>query len=231
MSDAKRKVLDMVEQGKITSAESDALLAAMRNAPRFSMRILFDPYDRVGLATALVVGLLTAVAAGFAAIPLGLRFDGYMDIHIAPVSVTAFAAIADQAVAWPLSALVLWLVALPFARASRLVDFLAVAGLARVLLLAAGVLLAPLTPEPSTLADMSRRAMSDPTAVLGDVASMLPMIAVALVFIGWFIAASVFGFRHASGLRRGRLAGAVVIALLAAEIVSKVAIWGLGAIA
>jgi hypothetical protein len=66
--------------------------------------------------------------------------------------------------------------------------------------------------------------------VLGDVASMIPMIGVALVFVVWFVAASVFGFRHASGLRRGRLAAAVVVALLAAEIVSKVAIWGLGLI-
>jgi len=230
MSGAKRKVLDMVEQGKISSVEADALLAAMRGRPRFSMRILFDPFDRIGLAAALAVGVLAAIASGFAAIPLGLRFDGYMDIHMSPGAVTAFAAIADQAVAWPLSALVLWLVALPFARTSRLIDFLAVTGLARVLPLAGGVLLAPLTPEPAMLADMSRRAMNDPTAVLGDVVSMLPMIGVALVFVGWFIAASVFGFRHASGLRRGRLAAAVVVALLAAEIASKVAIWGLGAI-
>jgi len=230
MSDAKRKVLDMVEQGKITSAEADALLAAMHGKPRFSMRVLFDPYDRVGIAPALTVGVLAAIASGFAAIPLGLRFDGYLDIHMAPAAVTAFAAIADQAVAWPLSALVLWLVALPFARTSRLVDFLAVTGLARVLPLACGVLLAPLTPEPAMLADMSRRAMADPISVLGDVVSMLPMIGVALVFIGWFIAASVFGFRHASGLRRGRLAAAVVAALLAAEVVSKIAIWGLSAI-
>ena len=230
MSDAKRKVLDMVEQGKITATEADELLAAMRQKPRLTARILVDPYDRVGPAAALVVGLVAAFAAGLAAIPLGLRFDGYMDIHMAGGAVRAFDAIADQAVAWPLSALVLWLVALPFARSSRFVDFLAVTGLARVLLLAAGVLLAPLTPPPAALAEMSRRAMTDPTAVVGDVVSMLPMIGVALVFVGWFVAASVFGFRHASGLRGGRLAGATVIGLLAAEIVSKVAIWGLGAI-
>jgi hypothetical protein len=230
MSDAKRKVLDMVEQGKITSAEADALLAAMQGGRRFSLRFLFDPFERVGLAASLAIGLLAAIASVLAAIPLGLRFDGYLDIHLAPAAVTAVAAIADQVVAWPLSALVLWLVALPFARASRFVDFLAVTGLARVLPLACGILLAPLTPDPELLADMSQRAMSDPTSVLGDVASMIPMIGVALVFVVWFVAASVFGFRHASGLRRGRLAAAVVVALLAAEIVSKVAIWGLGLI-
>lgn len=230
MSDAKRKVLDMVQQGKITSAEADALLAAMRDRPRFSPRLLFDPYERVGAAAALAVGALAAIASGFAAIPLGLRFDGYMDIHTAGGAVTPLAAIADQLVAWPLSALVLWLVALPFARASRFVDFLAAAGLARVLLLAAGALLAPLTPEPAVLADMSRRALADPASVLGDVASMLPMIGVALVFVGWFVAASVFGFRHASGLRGGKLAGAAVLGLLAAEVVSKIALWAFSAI-
>jgi hypothetical protein len=230
MSDAKRKVLDMVEQGKITSAEADALLEAMR-PKRLSARVLFDPYDRVGLWPALAVGVLAAIASGFAAVPLGLRFDGFMDIHAAPGAVGALAAFADQVVAWPLSALVLWLVALPFARASRLVDFLAVTGVARVLLLAAGVLLVPLSPPPAALAEMSKHALADPSAVVGDVVSMLPMIAVALVFVGWFIAASVFGFRHASGLRRGKLAAAVVVAILAAEIVSKIAIWGISVMA
>jgi hypothetical protein len=229
MSDAKRKVLDMVEQGKITRAEADALLAALRPR-RFPWMILFDPYERIGLAASLVVGLIAAVAAGLVAGPLGIRFDGFMDIHMAPAPVTARAAIADQIVAWPLSALVLWLVALPFARSSRFVDFLAAAGLTRVLLLAAAVLLAPLAPEPAAVAEMSRNALADPGAVLADVVAMLPMVAVAIVFVGWFIAASVFGFRHASGLRRGKLAAAVAIALLAAEVVSKIAIWGAGRI-
>lgn len=216
MSDAKRKVLDMVEQGKITTAEADALLGAMRERPRLSLRVLFDPFDRVGVAGGLVVGVVASVVAALVSIPLGMRFDGFMDIHAALGPVTATAAITDQLVAWPLSAIVLWLVALPFARASRPADFLAATGLVRLLPLVAGVLLAPLIPEP---------------AALGDLLSMLPMVAVAVVFAGWFIAATVFAFRHASGLRGGRLAAAAVVALLAAEIVSKAAIWGLGMIA
>ncbi|MCK9460096.1 MAG: hypothetical protein M0R80_10695 [Proteobacteria bacterium] len=231
MSDAKRKVLDMVEQGKITTAEADALLGAMREKPRLSLRVLFDPFDRVGVAGGLVVGVVASVVAGLVSIPLGMRFDGFMDIHAASGTVTATAAITDQLVAWPLSAIVLWLVALPFARASRPADFLAATGLVRLLPLVAGVLLAPLTPEPAALAEMSRNAMTDPGAALGDLLSMLPMVAVAIVFAGWFIAATVFAFRHASGLRGGRLAAAAVVALLAAEIVSKAAIWGLGMIA
>lgn len=230
MNDANKKIMDMVAAGKITTGEADALLAAMRPSRRFAIRSLFDPYDKVGLWPALAVGLAASAASAAAAVALGIRFDGFLDIHVAPGPVSAADAVADQVVAWPLSAVVLWLVALPFARQSRVVDFLAATGLARVLLLIAGLLLVPLTPNATALARMSQNAVSNPAAVASDLVSMIPMIAVALVFVTWFIVALVFAFRHASGLRGGRLAGAFVAALIAAEIVSKLALWAAGAI-
>ncbi len=225
MSDANKKVLEMVEQKKITAAEGDALLAAMRADGRFAPRLLVDPYERLTTGTMLAVGAIAAVLSAVAAVALGIRYDGFLDLHGPMGAVSAALAIAEQAVAWPLSAAVLWLVALPFARGARAVDFLAVTGFVRLLYLVFGAAIALVAPAPEALAGVLRHATTSPALVLGDLASMIPVIVVGLLLAGWSITMLVFGFRHASGLRGGRLAGAFVAALVAAEIVSKLALW------
>jgi hypothetical protein len=218
MSDAKRKVLDMVEQGKISSDEGDSLLSAMNNEKRIGFKILFNPYEHVGTLPGIIVGLVVAVASVGAAMYLNVRYDGFMDIHMAASPVAVGTAMIDQLIAWPVSALILWLIALPFARKSRFVDFLAVLGIARVLQLIAGLTLPPLTPD---LEVMSRIA-SDPTSATGEIVGMIPMIIVAMVLISWFIATLIFAFRHASGLRGRRLVIALIIGIFVTEAASKI---------
>lgn len=220
MSDARRKVLDMVEQGKITSEEGDKLLSAMNGKKGFGFRSLFDPYERIGTTTSLIVGVFVAMASLGVAKYFDVRFDGFMDLHMGIGDVSIATAAIDQAIAWPVSALILWLVALPFARKSRFVDFLGAVGVARVLQLVAGLALPPLTPDAKVLEGMA----ADPMSALGEITGMIPMIIVAVVLISWFIATMVFAFRHASGLRRGKLALAFVIAILVTETLTKVAL-------
>lgn len=216
MSDAKRKVLDMVEQGKISSDEGDALLSAMKDEKKFSFRTLFDPYDRIGVVSSIAVGVVVAVASAVVAMYFDVRYDGFLDLHTGEGDVDLLAAVNDQLVAWPVSALILWLIALPFARKARFVDFLGALGVARVLQLIAGL---ALPPPP---ADVLERMATDPVSAIGEMTGMIPMILVAVILIGWFIATLVFAFRHASGLRGGKLAGAFVLALFVAETVSKI---------
>jgi hypothetical protein len=234
MSDAKKKVLEMVEQKKITAAEGDALLAAMRAAKRFSFLLLVDPFERVSTFAMLAIGAVAAglsvlIVSGLGLPPLksgGIRFDGFMDVHMPAGAVGVPLAVGEQLAVWPLSALALWLVALAFERKSRLVDFLAVTGLARAVMLVGGVLISAVAPPSAAMAELAKNAVANPGAALGAVSHMIPMAAIALVFLGWFITASVFGFRHASSLRGEKLAGAFVLALVLAETVSKVALWG-----
>ncbi len=202
MSDAGRKVLDMVEQGKISSDEGDSLLSAMSDEKRFGFKTLFDPYERVGTLPGIIVGLVVAAASAGVAVSMNVRYDGFMYIHIGAGRVAVGTAIVDQLIAWPVSALILWLVAMPFARKSRFVDFLAVLGVARVLQLIGGLALPALTPDM-------------------EVMGMIPMIIVAVVIISWFITTLVFAFRHASGLRGGKLAIAFIIGIFVAEAASK----------
>jgi len=220
MSDTRKRVLDMIEQGKITSAEGGTLLRAMSGDRKFRFRMLFDPYERIGTVVSLIVGLATAAASVATAVHFDIRYDGFMDLHMGTGAVSPATAAIDQLVALPVSALILWLIALPFARKARFIDFLATLGVARTLQLVAGLVLAPLTPDPSVLEGMAR----DPLAATGDIVGMLPMIVAAVVLVSWFIAALVFAFRHASGLRRGKLAVAFVVAIFAAEIISKLAL-------
>ncbi len=217
MSDAKRKVLDMVEQGKISSGEGDSLLSAMSDEKRFGFKTLFNPYERVGTLPGIIVGLVVAAASVGVAMYMNVRYDGFMDIHMGAGRVAVGVAIIDQLIAWPVSALILWLVALPFARKSRFVDFLAVLGIARVLQLIGGLALPLLTPDVEVMARMA----SDPMSAAGEVVGMIPMIIVAVVIIAWFIATLVFGFRHASGLRGGKLVIAFLIGIFVAEAASK----------
>ena len=218
MSDAKRKVLDMVEQGKISSDEGDALLSAMKDEKKFSFRTLFDPYDRIGVVSSIAVGVVVAVVSAAVATYFDVRYDGFLDLHTGGGDVDLLAAVNDQLVAWPVSALILWLIALPFARKARFVDFLGALGVARVLQLIAGLALPPLTPP----ADVLERMATDPVSAIGEMTGMIPMILVAVILIGWFIATLVFAFRHASGIRGGKLAGVFVLALFVTEAASKV---------
>ncbi|HUT77547.1 MAG TPA: hypothetical protein VM285_07665 [Polyangia bacterium] len=224
MNDAKRKVLDMVEQGRISPAEGGALLTAMegRKGPGFGL--LLDPHERLGTVPALAIGAAVAVASAGVAVSMGVRFDGFMDIHTGGGQVLPLAAAIDQLVAWPVSALLLWLCALPFTRQARYIDFLAALGVARVIQLVAGLALAPLSPGEDELLRMAQ----NPVAALHGIAGMLPMIIVALALVSWFVAALVFAFRHASGLRRGRLAGAFVLALFVTEAASKAILFAVG---
>jgi hypothetical protein len=233
MNTAKKKVLEMVEQKKITTAQADELLAAMRRENRFSARLLVDPFERLTTGTMLTVGALTAglsvlLVSGLGLSTLkfgGLRFDGFMDIHIADKNAGIAQATVEQLAAWPLAALVLWLVALAFEKRARFIDFLAVTGVARAILLVGGILIALVAPSAAATAKIAQDSLSSAGPNLSELAQIIPMAGIAIAFAGWFIAASVFGFRHASCLRGGKLAGAFIAALLAAEAVSKLAIW------
>ena len=80
-----------------------------------------------------------------------------------------------------------------------------------------GPVLALLTPSEAELA----RLMANPTVVPPWI---LLVAVVALPIIAWHITLLVFGFRHATKLSGGRLAGGAVALIVGAEIVSKVAL-------
>ena len=129
-------------------------------------------------------------------------------------------ALYEQLLAWPVTALVFWAIARPVAGQGRFVDFFAAVGVARLPLLPmAAILLATRDASAQALAGLLEGQMPS----VGFVAMTLASVPFAV----WFVALLVTGLRTASGLRGGKLAWVAVGAIVAAEILTKVALLAL----
>ena len=197
------RVRAMAEEGRIDTADAERLLTALEAKPRPSpFRVLFDPFERLGVARGVAIGLASALIA-IGVTRLGARFDGFLDAHTSASVPSLVTAALEQLVAWPGGALVLWLSSLVFDRRTRFVDFLAALGVARAPLVAFLAVVAALSP------DGDRRVID------------VVLIAFAFPCVGWILALIYFGFKHASGLRKAGLVGALVAGVACAEVVSK----------
>jgi len=204
MSSPEERIRELVRTRGLDQADAEGLLAAVRPPPRESK----NPFERWSGEVTSVAGALVAGAA-LATSRLGVRYDGALDLHVVPAAVPLKTALLDQLVAFPLTALVLWGVAKALSRGVRFIDVLGVAGVARLPLVLLAAPLTWLTPHVPREPGQASAALF---AVLG----------LALVGIGAHITLLVLGFRATTAARGGRLAGAFVGALVAAEVVTKV---------
>lgn len=204
------RIQRLVSSGKISAEEGDRLLLANADAPT---RVpWWNPFHRFGGGPAALVGLLTAALA-VATSRLGVRFDGFLDLHVAPVAPALRTALVDQAVAWCLPAFVFWSYALVFDRRARWIDFLGMTGLSRAALVAVAPFIALLT-----------RGMKLPTP--GSTPSpMLAVVAlVALTALVAYLTLLYQGFKHATGFHGRRLTLGFAAMALLCEVLSKLAL-------
>ena len=207
------RILEMVASGKISAAEGDQLLGALEAPKRSRLRRVLNPFDNLTVGPAMAIGVVAAVA-GIVLSRWGVRFDGALDVHVGHAEVSLRQAVLDQLVAWPLTAMVLWVAALPLARRTRAADLLANVGVARLPLLwvaAVGVVASPHLPANPG------QAVSAPGALVLLAVLTLP----ALV---WSVALLYNAFGAASGLARVRGGVVFTAALIAAEVASKLAL-------
>lgn len=217
MTTERERILELVASGKLSPGDADRLLKQAEEKPRPNLFAwLFDPIDRLGTHRALLVGLLAVLLASLFS-RAGVRFDGALDSHVGTAPVPPAVAVADAVVAWPLTALVLWLVSLVAARQGRFVDHFAAVGLSRVPALAIGAILAFSTLWPT------------PELVPGQIPDVNPVwLAVILStvpFAVWQVVLLYRGFRTASGLRGLRCAVAGVVGIIVAEVLSKLGLY------
>ncbi len=211
MSGEHQRILEMLAAGKLAPAEAERLLAALRRPrPRLD-RWLFQPLELLPTHIALLVGV-AAAAAGLLLSLLRIRFDGALDLHLVDAQVPWSVALVDHFLAWPATALVLWGAARLVARQGRFVDFLAAVGVARVPL----VLAAALVGGVGARFDQVDEGAVPPAVVV--------VALLTLPFVAWFVALLVTGMRTAAGLRGARLAAAAVGGVVAAEILTKLAL-------
>lgn len=210
----KGQVLDMVRAGTITRAEADRLIDAIgRNRPAW--QVLVDPFDRLSTAKACALAA-AAIVACLAVSRLGFRFDGALDIHLVRATPPWRVVFIDQLIAVGVTTLAVWLASLVSARRGRVGDFLVAVSIARWPLAAIGVWMFLVLPP-------AREVLAQATA--GQPSPRLLVISLmALPLFAWFIILLYRGFTHASGLKGGKAGITFGVAVILAELASKLAL-------
>jgi hypothetical protein len=206
------RVRGLVRAGAVGPDEGRRLLAALGQdgeAPaRSTAWLLVNPFDRFGGGVAASAGLVIG-ALGFWVTRFGVRFDGFLDLHVNRVHVASLrVALVEQLVAWLLPALLFWAYARTVNRHARPIDFLGMTGLARLPFVLAACPIALLSP------DVTRLPLQVSPALLA--VALLGVAALA-----WYVTLLYQGFKSASGLRGTRLVVGFVTMALAAEVASK----------
>jgi hypothetical protein len=209
-----QRVRARVESGSLTAEEGARLLAAMHESPPASPahRVsLLDPFERFGGGTAVLLGAVISIAS-IAAEQLGIRFDGFIDVHVARNHTpTWWSAVADQLGGWILPALGFWAYARVFSRRVRVVDFLGMVGLARLSLLIGALATLPFVP-------------SSPPSPMQLTPALALVIVLAVVTLTVYITLLYNGFKNASGLTGRRLVVGFVGLMIVLELASRVAL-------
>lgn len=213
MSSPRDKVLELLAAGKIQADEADQLLAALKpDRSRLDVWLL-DPFDVIGPGRAWLLAILVCLGS-LALAPLHVRFNGAVDLrHVLGQNIPWTTALADQLVAWPLTALILWGVTAITNRRARLLEMIAFVGAARLPNLVAGCVPAAVVGDPTRFDPRSNAA--------------LILVATSVPFVGWLFVTLLSAFRAASGSQGRRLAGLFVTGLVVAEITSKFVLRGL----
>jgi hypothetical protein len=211
MTSPEAKVEELVASGRISGAEAEKLRRALHRAapPRWT-RLLWSPFDRLPLPVALGIGAASLAVQALLS-RFGVRFDGAFDVHVG-AAVPAWRTVAVELVlAWPLTALVVWLACLAFSRKTRFVDAVVAIGVARAPLSLTGVMVAVLPLRPAA------------DAAPADVSPLqLAMALLVLPLVIWCLVVVFQGIKTATGLLGARLGAAWGLGLVAAEVVSKV---------
>ncbi|HVJ89936.1 MAG TPA: hypothetical protein VM580_09035 [Labilithrix sp.] len=213
MTSPEERIKELVRSQAIDGADAARLLEAVKPAGAGTVAGVRNPFERWSGEVTSLVGL-GASLIGVGTSQLGARYDGALDLHFG-ARVPLAIGVLDQIVVWPLVALVFWLAARSLHRHVRAIDVLGVVGAARVPYALTGLLASFFVPF----------VPADPTK--GFNLALVALSLVSLVGLGMHIFLLVGGFRTVSGARGGRLAGAFVVALAAAEVVTKFALWSL----
>lgn len=205
MKSPHEKVLELVASGKISSADGSQLLTALKPERSRIEMWLIDPFELITLRWVWTLAVVVFIGS-VALTPFQIRFDGAVDLHRVEDPVSWIAALSDQLVAWPLTALCFWLAARLTQRRPNFTEMFALVGAARLpLLLAACLLLA--------VRDLAGIDKDSPMAIL--LTAPLPLVA-------WTFLTLLSAFRACSGARGRSLAATFFIALVSAELLSNI---------
>ena len=206
------RIHDLVQKGALPAEQGETLLDALKKEPARKSPVWLDPLERFGGERLALAGA-AAVLLGAALRWFGVAFDGFLDAHYAAAPPRWALVAVEAAVAWPLGALLFWVISLVAARQGRLIDFLGVVGVARIPALVMGVVMAiaALLSPPGITPD-------HPPQLTGR---LIAIAVIACICLPWRIGMLYKGFSTASGLRGARSVLAFMVGILMAEFGSK----------
>lgn len=178
--------------------------------------LLWNPFSRIAGWQALGAGLVFVVASAVIAAYGNLKFDGVLDAHFGE-HVSIGQTLLYSAINLFSVILTMSLAGLTVARGFRFIDVLGTMTLARM----PHLLLAILSLFVS--APASSAILQDPMVVL-DYKGFLLFLLFAVLIMIWYILLMFNAFRVSTGTKGGKLYIAFIVALLTAEVVSKVLI-------
>jgi hypothetical protein len=212
MTTSPEKVLELLADKRITSAEADSLLAALKpKAATQAWTWFLNPLERLPLSVALGLGAI-AVGLQLLLAQKGVSFDGALDVHASGATVGWNRALLHAAVSVPLTAAVFWGAARALKHSARFIDLVATVGLSRWPALVEGLV-------ALRISGMGMHRLQHPGPL--EIVLLLGLILFAIRNITILC----LGFRTASGLRGGRLASGIIGALLIAEVLSKIVLY------
>jgi hypothetical protein len=186
--------------------------------------LVFNPFEKYSEKSLLLVGILVTVIASLLAFSVNTRFDGVFDMHISN-NITWSQGFIDNAINIASLSAFLFLAALIINAKTRFIDILVVAIIARI-----PIYLSLLINIGGKVEDLSQEVLlavsnQDFTAISGSSIAILLLVGiVSIALLVWFVVLLFRGFKVASNAK-GKLAVFMfIVAILLAEIISKLII-------
>lgn len=178
--------------------------------------LIWNPFIRIAGWQAFWVGIVIVVASAVLAGYGNLSFDGAIDAHFGD-DLGVAASLAVTGISLFSVVIVMYMAALIISKSTRFIDILGTMTLARApfLLLA---IISPFVTYPTV-----DQLLQNPLILLGYPLLLLFML-ISFPVIVWFIALMYNGFKVSTGAKGKKLVVGFIVALLAAEVVSKVCI-------
>ena len=179
-------------------------------------RLLVNPFSRIAGWEASVIGVILVVLSAIIGRYSYVCFDGVLDIHIAQ-KLSMGGALGMQLISTFTLVLVMWIAGLITSKGFRFVDILGTMTFARI------PLLIPALIGFFVKAPNIQDILANPLSILAS-SSFIIFALLAFIFIVWEVVLIVFGLKVSCNISGGKLAGSVIIGILASEIISKILI-------
>ncbi|RZJ74087.1 MAG: hypothetical protein EOO45_09500 [Flavobacterium sp.] len=187
------------------------------------IKTLFNPFERYSEIALFAFGMLMALAGAYAAYYFDSRFDGVIDYSVT-LGTTLPQALLDNVINTLSLFIFVFILAKFVNRKTRIIDILNTALISRI-----PFYILPFFNAAHTLSDVESRVMkSYPTTPDFSILEISVLMGVAFAAIGaivWFIVLIYQGFKVASNSKENIHKLYLAIAVIAAEVLSKILIY------